>query len=304
MRILHEHSWCIRAVAYSPADPTLLATAGDDGRVLFWNPSTGASRGTLPSRPPGGGILALAFSPDGRLLVTGNRSGFLDMWEVAELRQIDVLSWIYGGIYPPIGSVAFTADGQTVLAAPQPVRGGNHRGQLVVWDVHQRRPECLGREGGIRALAVAPSGGEIVLADVYRTIEVLEPATLHQRMRLRLASRINCIALCPARSECILAAASGRLIECWDLIASRRRAVCKGHRMVVHALAFAPDGRTLLSGGADRTVRLWDAGSGRERAAWNWQIGVIHALAVSPDGMTAAAGSDKGKVVVWDLDPL
>ena len=70
----------------------------------------------------------------------------------------------------------------------------------------------------------------------------------------------------------------------------------------MQTLAFAPDGRTFLSGAADGTVRLWETVSGKQLAAWQWEIGPVNAVAVSPDGLTAACGGDKSAVVVWDLD--
>jgi WD40 repeat protein len=39
-----------------------------------------------------------------------------------------------------------------------------------------------------------------------------------------------------------------------------------GHTDVLNAVAFAPDGRTLVTGAADSTARLWDIDPGRVAA--------------------------------------
>jgi WD40 repeat protein len=81
----------------------------------------------------------------------------------------------------------------------------------------------------------------------------------------------------------------------------------------IDALAFAPDGRQLLSGSAAGNVRLWDVPSwptddGAEprefvpRAVFEWGIGAITAVAVAADGLIAAAGGATGRVVIWDVE--
>jgi WD40 repeat protein len=75
-----------------------------------------------------------------------------------------------------------------------------------------------------------------------------------------------------------------------------------GHEQPVTALAFAPDGRTILSTGRDGLVYLWDAATHRPRETFDWGLGALYSLAVAPDGMTAAVGGADGRVVVWDMD--
>ena len=67
----------------------------------------------------------------------------------------------------------------------------------------------------------------------------------------------------------------------------------KGHENVILALAFAPDGRTLVSGSFDHTARVWDLTT-RQPAypPLRGHTGFIYAVAFSPNGKRIVTGSD------------
>ena len=75
-----------------------------------------------------------------------------------------------------------------------------------------------------------------------------------------------------------------------------------GHTDRVHAVAFSPDGHTLLSGSYDGTARLWDVATHRQIGIpLNGHDGEVYSVAFSPHGNVVATGADDGMVRLWDV---
>jgi WD40 repeat protein len=73
----------------------------------------------------------------------------------------------------------------------------------------------------------------------------------------------------------------------------------KAHKGRVTALAYSPDGTTLVTGGDDRKVRLWGL-EGSERLVLKGHPATVYAAAFSPDGSLLATGGGLGSLKLWD----
>ncbi|MBV8233670.1 MAG: protein kinase, partial [Planctomycetaceae bacterium] len=72
------------------------------------------------------------------------------------------------------------------------------------------------------------------------------------------------------------------------------------HRAAVTAVAFSPDGTTVLTGSYDSTARLWDITTARPRGAPIEHHAPIMSAALSPDGTMAVTGGWDQAARLWD----
>src|SRR5262245_7550364 len=80
----------------------------------------------------------------------------------------------------------------------------------------------------------------------------------------------------------------------------------EGHTDGVMVVAFAPDGKRILSGGVcygggDPTVRLWDVVTGKELLKLEGHTVGVYSVAFLPGGKKAISGGGEGTIRIWDL---
>ena len=69
----------------------------------------------------------------------------------------------------------------------------------------------------------------------------------------------------------------------------------------VYAVAFASNGRQILTGMSDGTIDLWDIASGKKLRAFNGHTSTVNTLRLSRDGKQMLSSSWDQTVVVWNF---
>jgi hypothetical protein len=87
----------------------------------------------------------------------------------------------------------------------------------------------------------------------------------------------------------------------WRLLYDQSTRTFTGHSFPVLSVAFAPDGRTALSGSGAYTLKLWDVAGGKEIRAFTGHSDWVNSVAFAPDGRTALSASDDYTLKLWDV---
>ena len=82
----------------------------------------------------------------------------------------------------------------------------------------------------------------------------------------------------------------------------QRLLTLSGHSGAVTALAFAPGGRTLVSGSADKSLKIWDAVSGQVLKTLTGDTETVSTVAFLPSGKRIVSGSFDRTVIIWDAN--
>jgi RNA polymerase sigma factor (sigma-70 family) len=132
-------------------------------------------------------------------------------------------------------------------------------------------------------------------------------------VRLRHGHQVQKVAFAPD-GKSVVSAGGDHLVRRWD-VASGRQVGSFGQgtdrdqpyapTRWLHAVAFAPDGKTLATGDHNdgwqvSAIRLWNVADGTQRQLLQGHTDGVLCLAYSPDGKTLASASADGTVRLWD----
>jgi WD40 repeat protein/tRNA A-37 threonylcarbamoyl transferase component Bud32 len=287
----------VNAVVFS-ADGRRLATAGQDGRLRWWDAT---DRGLVPAGEAvleAGPLYAAAFSPDGRSLATGGEDRVVRLVRLdspAEPRELIRLE-APPGKSPEIESALFIDDGRLAVACGDQITILDAASGAVIREC-ERAVEG-NHNAVLGSLTLSPDGRWLAACgtDTRAHVWDVEAGKLVLSLPPHPAWVQGC-GFSPDGSQLATACRDGG-VRVFDLASGRLLNRLLGHVGRVWSIAWEPAG-TLLTAGADGTVRRWDPALGFEAAATRAVAvhgGPITAVVAGP---TARAGTG----TVYTLTP-
>jgi WD40 repeat protein len=307
LRTVHAHRGDpVSALAFSP-DGECLASASFDRTVKLSNSRTGEVLHSFDMHT--GNVECVAFSPDGRRLASGGEDKTVRVWDATTGREVLGLR----GHTDRCGCVAFSPDGRRLASTSSdgtirvwdatPLRGDEGQGTLTFTQhSHEIRSVAFGPDG--RRIASAGSDGLVKVWDA-QTGEVSAEFSGHKEFSGRRVV-IFCVAWHPKGG--LIASAGLDTVKVWDARTGREvfglPSVPGTTGVPYCAVAFSPDGRSLVTGNFNGAVQVWDAGTGREVGTLVTHSREIRGVVFSRDGEHLASASSDGTVKLWDAKRL
>jgi eukaryotic-like serine/threonine-protein kinase len=293
-----QHARPVTVLAVSP-DGKLVATGCHDGTVRLWNAATGQVERALPGE---NAVCAVAFSPDGRTLLTG-RLEWKDRQPSTAFQAWDAAT---GQPLAPtfqhaddVRGFAYSPDGHTLVAIPGP-------GKTVArWEMPSGRflGAMLPHQGVVQAVAYSPDGRTILTGGEDHAARLWEAATGRLLAVLYHREPVWAVAFGPD-GRTLLTASPGDAVRVWQGVASPKPLQVRRHPGAVRALAVSPDGTRVVTGSDDRVARVWEMLPDRLVLVRELQHGSALASATfSQDGKLLATSTHQNNAaLLWEVN--
>lgn len=329
VRTLQDGAQWAKTLAFSP-DGKLLAAGGQDKLIRLWDVPTGKLRSTLKDHPSD--IYQLCFSPDGKTLASGDSlDTYVRLWDVetgkprrfwkSGVGYVSALAWSpdgkrlatsassnsilhvvdvqtgksVGELHNPkhgIRGAAYHPDGKTLATA-------GVEGVVRLWDMEtlKEKPLPPGHLRTVTALAFSADGTRLLTGSSDQTARVWELKTGKEALRLDWPDHYWISSVAFSADGAALAVGGHNETRLFDGRTGKGLRQLKGQEGVAWHMAWAPDGKTLVTGSNGGTVRWWDTASGQKRREEPYPFPTAWGLHFRRDGVLLAdASKDSG---VW-----
>ena len=276
---------------------------------------------------------ALAFSPDGRIFVSGTAEHGLILWDTESSSQIREFTGHQSAVF----SVAFSPDGKYILSAgykelflwdvetgeeidhivefedwitsiafstdSKLAAVGTRDNTLSIWDIETGKKviDLEGHTGSVTGVAFYPDGTKLISGSRDNTIRTWDIETgKESRKQIKFADTLSGVqSLAMSRDGKLFVAANGNNAFIFNAEDGSYIRLLIGHLDAINVVTFSPDGQTIATGSRDNRIITWNSNNGRQIRLLKEHEAAIHALAFSPNNRYLLSGADDGSMRLW-----
>ncbi|XP_064607066.1 target of rapamycin complex subunit lst8-like [Liolophura sinensis] len=287
-------------------DPVILATAGYDHTIRFWQARSGICHRTV--QHPDSQVNALDITPDKQLIAAAGYQR-IRMYDLNSNNPNAVIN--YDGVSKNVTAVGFHQEGKWMYT-------GGEDNSARIWDLRSRNLQCqriFQVNAPVNCVCLHPNQGELFVGDQSGAIHIWDLKTDHNEQLIPESdAAIQSISIDPMGT---LMAAVNNKGNCyiWSLTGGRGgdstqlipKSTFSAHKRYALKCLFSPDSTLLATTSADRTCKIWRTADlslmtelKENTQRWVWDCAFSgdsqYIITASFDNMARLWSVDKGEV--------